>query len=504
MRGVLLLVPLALLAASCGTDREAGRRHRAEREIWRADWEYQSLSLRPEAVSEERWTDLAGRYESIAERYAGTPDPGTPGTIRADVQTIAARALFAAARIHGALRDSNRVEILYEKMAGRFGHLPDVAAEVALVRGRIAEGRGDRLAAAELYESAADRVEPRAGVAGAAGVVLDLPLRAARMRAAEAGEGQREAAYRTARAYYRRHAAGPPGDAVQVDAQVRLAELAADLGEWDEATSALHRLEAQLRGLDEPPRHPCEARFAVYGVQNRAGLSLDLTRQTLIGLLEDYPDCPLAGQVLLALASNASRRGRVDEALQHLDRIAAEPRGDVEAGSQALLARARLLDRHGRWPEALESLRMLPIRFPLSTAALQAPLEIVLHHAREDDEEAARAALAQAERDYRDFLARYPPGPLALIAREHLAQTLALSGEHDEALDEMVRLGEELSGSSKGASLLLAAARMAYEDLADTARAAAILERVGDAYGQTSVGRWATGEATRMRGTMAP
>ena len=79
---------------------------------------------------------------------------------------------------------------------------------------------------------------------------------------------------------------------------------------------------------------------------------------------------------------------------------------------------------------------------------------------------------------------------------------MALQADFDSAVTEMLSLGDDLVGTQKGASLLLAAARMAYADLADTARAATILDHVGELYAQADIGNWASGEAARLRESM--
>jgi tetratricopeptide (TPR) repeat protein len=519
MRRVALLVLLAMVIASCATNRDVGRRYRAERDFMRADWEFQNLSIRPGDVGEDRWAALARRFEAIADRYGAESAAGEASPVRQEIRAVAARALFAAARIHADLGDSNRVEALYDRMAVDFSNLPEVAAEVALIRGGIAERRGDRLAAAALYQGVVDQVAPEAGATGAAGMVLELPLQIARLRAHDATGESRADAYVSARAYYERLAQDPAGGVIPVDAQVRLAQVAGDLGRWDEATAILQRLEAHLRSLKDPPRPPADIRFAIYGVQSRAGVDLELSRQTLTSLLEDYPDTvAIAPQVLLALASNASRRGRIDEALANLDRIVAEW-SDKNAGaaSHALLTKGRLLENQGRWTDALTTFRAVATQFPLSEAALQAPLEIVLHYARLSDAEAAKGdaeaaksdveatktALSQAESGYREFVSRFPPGRLTAIARANLARVLALQDKHDAAVTELVRLGDDLAGSSQGAVLLLEAARIAFTDLGDTARAIGILDHAGEVYARTGSGRWAVTEAARLREAMA-
>lgn len=502
MKRAWLLIPLAIAAASCSSDRYVGERFRAERDLWRADWEYRNFSILPEQVSAERWLSLAREYEAIAERNVNPKGGGAAPEVCRAIETIAAQAFFAAARVHGILQDSTRMETIYARMAADFGHLPGVAAEVAMARGSIAEARGDLLGAAELYEAVVARVAPDPGSASVAGVVLDLPLRIARLRAHGQSTEPAGGFFGAARAYYHQLVQEHSGETIELEAQGRLSEIAAELGEWDLAIEILDQLEQQLLARADPPREPCDVRFAIASIQARANQDLERAQATMLALLTDYPECELAVRVLMTLADNANRRHEVEEALGYLDRIVEEFQDDALAASEALLARGRLLEGRDRWPEALEALRSVAAQYPITEAALWAPLDIARHYARVEDEEAMGTALDQAERKYHEFISKYPPSEITLFARERLVQSLALQQKFGLAVSEMELLGRELTNTPKGASILIAAARMACADLADTARAAAILDQTGQFYANADIGKWASHEAARLRGTL--
>ena len=500
MRWGLLLVPVALLVTSCGMDPSDGERYMAERALWRANREFQSLSIRPQDVREDQWKALAQRYEAIADRFGRPSQSAEKGTAREETQTLAAVALFTAARVHAALHDSTGMEMIYERMACDFEHQPEVAAEVALARGSLAEREGDRARAAEFYQAVVDRVAPEPDAPGIAGMVLELPLRIARLQAGNSPSSADPQAYAAARAYYDRLVTGGSSDLVRADAQARLAEVHTDLGEWRQAIRVLRDLEPRLRTLDKPPREPAMARIGIYNVQRRAGVDPDSIRINLQSILTDYPDSRMGWQALMALAVNANERNQVDEAVGYLDRIVNEKMTNEEAMAQVLLSKGRLLESRGRWPQALEALRSLSAEHLVSEAGLTAPLEIASHYRRIGDDEALKAALAQAEQQYRDFISGYPDTPYSALAREQLAQTLALQKNYGGAVDELVNLGEKLNGTPRGGVLLVQAAGMAARELADTARAATILDRVHELYANESVGSWAASEASRLRG----
>jgi len=502
MRRTACFLVVGLLVLGCGSERFVGERYRAERDLWRANWEYESLSIRPAEVSGQQWTDLAARYEAIADRYAppGTQPPAD--SLPQQVATLAARALFNAAMLHAVVGDTVRTEAIYARMSRDFATIPAVGAEVALVRARMAERSGEPAQAARFYQAVVDRIPPEAHGSGVARLVLDLPLRIARLRARAQDGTDVETHYAPARRYYEAMVRDDPDAHLRVEAQTHLAEIAADLQRTGQALTALRDLERQLRTMQDPPRDPCSIRLAIAIVQRRGGTPLDSSRATLRSLLDDYPDCEHVPQALMALAENANQRDAVAEALAYLDRIPLEHGDNVDAASEALLARAKLLESRNRWPEALEAYRVLPVRYPVTRAAVRAPLEIAKHY--ENDAEARASALAQAERSYRDFVTQYPPGPLTSFAREKLIESLVLAERHEPAIDEMLDLSRALGQTPRAATLVIAAAKLAYEDLADTSRATAILDQAAQLYPQAEIGRWAAAEAARLRGTQAP
>ena len=499
-RAGISLLAAALLLTGCSVDRDSGRRFRAERELWKIDWDFQNLSIRPADVTPAQWQGLAARYTAVADRHARPSGAGSSGEAGKQVRIISARALCAAARVHGQLRDSTRVDQIFERMAREFDDLPEVAGEVAVARGMVAERKGQIAEAADLYQMVVERVPPDPTSAGVAGAVLDLPLRIARMRS-QAAEGRgAEEFYRAAESYYERQVRESANELTRLGSQGHLAELAAEQRNWEAAIEAFRTLEEHLREAKDPPRPPQDARLSIANVQMLAGEPPDRVLATLLSLQTDYPETWNSPTVLYSFALNANQRGQVDEALGYLDGIATTYKENVEVASNALFQRGQLLTARDRWGEALEAYRSIPAQYPLSEAALRAPLEIARRHAQVGDQVALAQALSQAEGEYRDFIRRYPPGPMTAFAREQLVRTLTLEENYDAAINEMVGLGEQMAGSPQGAELLIAAAAMAAREFADTTRAVSILERVGEIYKSTDLGEWASNEAVRLKG----
>lgn len=494
LQQLVVVVAASTAVAGCGVDPGAGLRFRAERDLYHADAQYRELNVRPAQVPAARWKALARRYGEIGGRYAKADRTG--GEAGRQASLVAARALFAAAQIHAMLGDSADVETIYLKMAEDFDQIPEVAGEVAMARGQMAEDRGQGGRAADLYEVVVNRIQPRDDEGDLSARILELPLRIAQLRATPA-------AYEWARSYYGRLREDGAGELVQFGAQGRLADLAAAHGDWNQAAHELESLEARLVRMKDPPHEPSEIRLAIAGMHARAGWAPAKVQVELDSILTDYPNSKVIPEVLTALAHNADARGHVDEALGYLDRIVREQK-DEEVVSQALLDRGRLLDAHDRWREASQALQTVSAEHPLTEAALLAPLAMAEHYARKGDQAGAGAEYSRAERNYRDFIERYPPSQLTLFAREQLISSLMLQKNYDAAITEMTDLGEKLAGTPQGASVLIAAAHTAYKDLSDSTRAAKVLDRLSELYRSAGVGKWATGQAARLRGGSSP
>jgi TolA-binding protein len=502
---------LALVVLTLGCDSPIrGVRYRAERDLWQSNREARRLSIRPQLVTDADWRALAARYERIAARYGEVPAPanqaGQAARAAHEIRLVAARAWISAAQVHTVRGDSTRMLRAYERVASGFQDVPIMTAEVALARGRIAESKGDTPSAIASYRAVVDQIEPLPGEAGVAGAVMDLPLQIARLHARDRSQTPQSLAaiYDTARIRYERWVAARPGTLVEFDARERIADLAADRGQWSAAATALQLLEARLVASGTQGRDPARVRYALAAVLDRAQPGSDASRETLLGLLADYPQSPLAPQALLALGADAARRGRLQEALGYVDRMRSEHLGGSELDAQSLLQRGRLLEQQGRWSDALATFKALPVDQPMSEPALQAPLEIVRHYASVKDEPAMRDALVSAEQHYRDFIRRYPPGPYSVSAQAKLVSTLILQERPDAAISELVDMGESMTGSPQGARFMIDAARLAFRDMDDSTRAVEILERAGKLYPNSEIGRWASAEAVRLREGNAP
>ena len=513
-----ILVLGLLLVGACGNQAAVGLRYRLERDLWKLTQEFRRLSIKPLLVEQETWRSLAVRFETLAASTsttlqgsgANSQDPAVH-----DARSLVARALVNAAQLRSVIGDSVEMLADYERVIADFQDVPLIVGEVALAQGRLAEGRRQWDAAVSAYTSILDRVEPRPEEPGVPSAVLELPLRIARLQVqslAAAQPGDTSAAtravaralYDPARQRYNGWIAAHPKSRIELEARIKLADIAGDLGQWSEALGELRQVEAQLVAMQDPALDPGHIRFSMAAALARAQVQPESTATMLLSVVKDYPKSPAAPRALLSLALQSAGQGAPNEALDYLDRLRDEYPEAEDLLAEGMLTRARILERESRWPEALDVYKSLPVQHPLSAAALQAPLEIVAHYQRVEDAAQMTAALAQAERDYRDFLSRYPRSRGTITARTNLVRTLMLQKQSEAALTELLGIAESLRESPDGANFMLQAARLAYGDMKDPKRAADILANLGTRYPNMEIGRWAAGEATRLREVKTP
>jgi len=497
-----MVILLAATIPACDHGREVGDRYRSDRALWKANARYQSLSVRPDLVSEDTWRELASTYEAIGVTFADAAAGSSPEA--EDVGRTTAQALYAAAQLHAQLGDTTIAESTLLGMRESHARFDGVQAQVASGLGALHERRGHWAEAADYYDEAvAWMLEvPPSDQRRALGP--DLPLRAARLRAQSVEDVSGAAPhYEVARSYYEAVARDHAGTRYETLARSYLADVAADLQDWKGADEQLRLLEQQAAGGEKPDEAGAAvARLRRARIERQAGVPADSVSALLESLADDYERSGAAVQALLDLAVLAQEEGDMVGAIAYLDRIHKEYGANDVVGSNALLAKARLLaSEAGRGKEALDTYRFLAAEYPLTDAGIQVPLEIVRYHVQQGDSLAARRALTQAEREYRDHIDRYQSGQLVDGVRARLVETLIGLEEFDVAINEIERLANRIENTTAATQLLLAGARIAERELGEEQRALTFLERAVEVANGEAL-TWASAEAARLRAQM--
>lgn len=499
---VLILGCLAL--SGCGGEGEIGVRYRAERDLWKANQEIIRQRIRPDLVTNEEREALLQRFAQIMDRYGDVKarsDSSEAGQATRDVHMIVGRALLDAAYIQGQMGDSAAMIQKYDRIEREYSDLPMFAGEVAFARGTLAEAKGRWQQAAGSYQEVVDKVDPNPLDPGLPGIVLNLPVRIVSLRLRAAGNQDEKASLvREAQKYYQGIISRKAGTVAEADSRWLLASLYRELGESGKAMREYRSLNDLLRTSNLPGRDPARVRLAMVEESGERGASPDTILAMSQRLVHDYPESPMASSALLNAAKRLADANRTEEALDVLDQIEEDYSNHVFTAASAMLFRGQVLEKAGRWPEALTAFNTIQASYPLTAAAMAAPLQIAAHYERVGDDKSRSQALEDAEKTYRGFLERYPNNEQTLEARARLVQTLAAQRRFDELVTEMEGLGELVIKSPQGMQYMIQAAQVALVELADTTRAVGILDRLAKEFSGNELGDWAADQAQVLRG----
>jgi tetratricopeptide (TPR) repeat protein len=445
-----------------------------------------------EASRDEQRYRLAGRRDSLElERLVGRfasvratipiPPPAGPGSraerIRFDVVRTVGLAELAAARL---ALEGHRPADCVERAEWVFG----TAGQDTFLQ-READLRViDALQALRRYDDALARmhatlrryrpVPPR--TLREEDPILRMPeLIVALRRELGDSAGAREEVRLSIRYFEGIRATSPPP---LLEAQVLVQEVRAylELGDRRGALAALERLEALTRLHPDLESGRPEVLFSRGRVESMRGGDYRQAIATYDEIVERYPSSPFAARALLETGVLLEGPEQRREALKRYGRVLESYGSEEATASIALFRQAMIRDQLGDWPGAKQDLERLPVRYPRTRGALEAPFAIVEHYARGGEMLAMRLALLRAVESYRSMVATDSTSVHAADARWNMARCYAGLERWEDALHEIDGMAARHRGLAITANAILEAARIS-ERLGQKARAAAYLQR---------------------------
>ena len=286
-------------------------------------------------------------------------------------------------------------------------------------------------------------------------------------------------------AYYRGVLGSSPPPLLQAQVGGRLARMLIEAGRPAEAfaeVAALRRLASATPalGMLQPDLIYTEARIREMVGDEQAALELfDLVLMT-------YPDSRYASNSLLDSGALLERKGNRKEALDRYRAIYDRPNVDPDAGSIAAFRAAMVNDQMGKWVEAKQILERIPIQYPRSRAAVEAPFAIAEHYIRAREGEATKAALLRAVDAYRGMIAQDTASVYATACRWNIVRAYAGLQRWNDALTAIDQMAILDRGLPVTAQALVEGARISYT-LGNRARSDAYLRRLTLEYPGTPV-----------------
>ena len=263
-----------------------------------------------------------------------------------------------------------------------------------------------------------------------------------------------------------------------LEAQILVQEVRAHL-ELDNragALAALDRLEELTRANVELEEGRPEILFSRGRVESMPGGDYRKAIATFDELQKTYPDSPFAARSLLEAGVLLEGNGKLRDALSRYSDLLERFSKDEDTASIASFRRAMLRDQLGDWAGAKQDLERLPVQYPRTRGALEAPFAVVQHYARAGDVPAMKVALLRAIDTYKRLIAGDSTSAMAAYTRWNIARCYAGLNRWEDALHEVDEMVEKHRGFPVTGNALFEAARIS-ERLGQRDRARKYLQR---------------------------
>jgi outer membrane protein assembly factor BamD (BamD/ComL family) len=479
----LLALALAAGLAGCGQTSHRALRYKAEKLMWTADREETAARLRDEKPDSATLLSLREPYLEVSKKVkVPVVSPTASKEDRAtalDVARLVGNAELQAARL---AVQANRPDIAIEEMKQVQARAGDDTlmlrrADFFLV-GTLRQYRRNEEAVA-LMRSMLDRYPPLSPETSTEeDAILAIPEAIVRLYRDLNDEANAKAALDEAGAYYRRILATPRPPLLDVQVRARLIRVELEQGDWNaglQDVQTLRRMAAASPSLKslEPEIRYSEAKLHLMHTgktnPNEAVAMLDK-------VTSDFPRSPFAGRALMDGATLLEQLGRKQEALDRYRQITTAYDNQPDIAPPAFFRRAMLEEQLGDWDRAKNLLEGIPVRYPETMAALEAPIAIASRYARVGQGDAATLAVHRAIDTYHRLIERDTTSVYGPLYRWSIIRCQMLLGDRAgmlQTVDDMARLD---MGHPITEQALLQGARAAHRINQD-ARAKAYLQK---------------------------
>jgi TolA-binding protein len=465
----LAFVLLAALASGCGDAALRATRYKAERLLWLAERaEKQARLDEDEGIDSTEALQVRESYLRLPKdiripRITGDANDSTR-RVAQDIGRLVVSAQLQAARLSTLAKRADLAVPDLEAV------IPLAGSDTTLLRQadfhRIAVYRqfGRTQDALALMREMVRRYEPKPPVGGNEDAILAIPDAIMRIHRQEGDEEGAKAAIQDGIAYYRGLLTRPNPPDLEAQIRARLIHMELESGDWEAGfrnLDELKRLAASTPELDylKSELQYTEAKLVALRPGSPSGQAITL----LDKFVTENPTSPFAPRALFEAGALLEGLGRKGEALERFKQIGARYADHQEIAPVAQFRRAMLEDQLGEWERAKNLLEAIPVRYPESQAAIEAPIAVARRYYRMGNREVGQEYLRKAIGTFEGLLTRDTTttyGPMYRWAILQCNLTLEDQNAAYKVVDEMARVNK---GHPFTAQALLTVARLARE-----------------------------------------
>jgi tetratricopeptide (TPR) repeat protein len=479
---VLLALALASGLSGCGDVSNRALRYRAEQLLWHADLEESAVRLRDERPDSTTLLGLRAPYLDVGKKVTIPQVPPSASkeerAVATDVMRLVGDADLQAARL---AVQANRPDLGIESMK----RVQAMAGNDTLMLRRSDFFLVGTLRQYKRYEEAVvlmktmlERYPPiPTQTTHEEDAILNIPEAIVRLYRDLNDSTRANEALNDAGTYFRGVLATPHPPILDAQVRARLIRVELEQGDWSaglQDVGILRRLASASPALKdlEPEIRYAEAKLhMMHSGKANPDESLAMFNQ----VAKDFPKSPYAGRALMDAATLLELHNRLPEALNYYRQITASYDTQPDIAPPAFFRRAMLEDKLGDWERAKNLLEGIPVRYPETMAALEAPIAIANRYARVGQADAAKAAVKRAILTYQKLIERDTTSGYTPLYRWSIIRCQALLGDQAGVLRTVDEMVQKDMGHPIVEQALLQGARIAHQTKQDD-RARAYLQ----------------------------
>lgn len=460
-----VLAAAALVVSGCGDAGRLASRYRAEQMTYEADRAEREARLgqaRPDSMTLLR---LANNYAAI--RQAIPPPYRKPGDIPGSAVAVSLLRAVGKAELNAVrlVLQAKRPDLALEHSDWLSEHsegdtLTRRQADFAAVGALRAMGRNDD--AIERMHLMLERyklLEPKEGDQEDA--MLSIPELMVNTRREQGDEEAAAKELDYSIAYYVKTLQEPNTPGLEAQLRSLLVRAYLEKGNTDGALAELASLDKLAASNPKFKAIEPEVRYSRARIQSRIDKSPDEAIRQLDRVASDYPTSRFAARALLESAVLNERNKRIEPALDRYRAVVRMYPADLGVAPVALFRIGMLEEQGGKWDDAKRTLESIPVKYPASKAAAEAPLTIAMRYAARKDKPAALSALSRAIVTYDELISRDSTSVFTTLFRWNKLRCQLPLGKWQDGLQTVDEMLVKDKGHPYTAQALIEAARIA-------------------------------------------
>jgi len=434
-----LLLGAAFLAAGCGDAGRKAERYRVEQLAYsaqRAEREARLGRTRPDSLTLLSLRNGYAKIRSVAKAPFLTGSSEKSKELGRDILQLVATGELQSARL---AMEAGRPDLALEQSRWLEQHSEGdvmVARQADFLAIGVLRMTGKTDEAVERMRAMVRRYPPSPPPKGTSqeDPILALPEMMSQVRREQGDQAGAARELEFANAYYQGLLRSPRDPMLEALIRARLVRTAIEANQPAvglEQVNALERLVAA-----NPPLKSLEPELLFSKAKIRG--MIDRDHSDAVAMLQSfarqYPKHVLAPQAIFEAAVYLEDAKKLPEALAGYREVVALYPGETQIAPVALFREAMLEERTGDWNQAKATLESVPVKYPRSPAAVEAPFTIAMRYYARGDKQAARGALARAVMTYKEMIARDSTSSLVPACRYNILRGQLSLGDWEKAL----------------------------------------------------------------------